>query len=53
MSCPLARVAAVGALGLPAAAAEGDDAGDDTEWQQQQAHHPRAAARAILNRSLL
>lgn len=39
----------MGALGFPAAAAEGDDARDDAERQQQQARDPGAARRLVLD----
>lgn len=39
----------MGALGFPAAAAEGDDAWNDSQRQQQQARNPGAARSLVLD----
>ena len=45
---PLGGEAAVGALGLPAAAAVSNDSWYDAKGQQQAARNPRTARRAVL-----
>lgn len=39
----LCGIATVGALGMAAAAAEGNDTWDDAKWKQQQTGNPSAA----------
>lgn len=51
--CPLDRVAAAGAFRASEAAAEGDDAGDDAEGQEQEAGHPRPLRSALFHLSFL
>lgn len=44
-----AGITAVGALGLAAAAAEGDDARNDAQGQQTEAQEPGTQGSAVLN----